>query len=136
MTDTLTDDLLDPATWQPMPWRDAAACHGLDPALFVTERGEDAATAKAVCATCAVKAECLDYALTSPTILGIWGGTSHRERRAIRKGEPLTKPINHGTNAGYHVHRRRGEIACQPCRDAHRAVEAERERLKVSAGAA
>jgi WhiB family redox-sensing transcriptional regulator len=136
MTDTLTDDLLDPAAWQPMPWRDAAACRGLDPAMFVTERGADAETAKAVCVTCPVKAECLAYALTSPTILGVWGGTSGRERRTMRRAT-ARKPITHGTPGGYDTHRKRGETPCPACTQAKSAqVMRNRADARARAGAA
>jgi len=40
--------------------------------------------AKAVCGRCAVRANCLSYALeTMPE--GIWGGTTDQERRAARR---------------------------------------------------
>ena len=44
---------------------------------------EQAETAKAVCRTCPVLAECLDEALTSGCD-GVRGGTTQAERRAIR----------------------------------------------------
>lgn len=31
------------------------------------------------------------------------------------------KPITHGTDKGYQAHRRRGEVPCQACCDAHAA---------------
>lgn len=69
---------------QPGPWIDRAACAGVDPELFFPDRGESTAPAKAVCAGCPVRAECLDHALVNVERFGIWGGTSERERRAIR----------------------------------------------------
>lgn len=66
-------------------WTDAAACLGLDPDLFFPERGEDVAPAKAVCAGCPVREDCLDYALDNGERHGIWGGLSERERRRIRR---------------------------------------------------
>lgn len=33
----------------------------------------------------------------------------------------VLKPITHGTPAGYRAHLRRYEIACDPCREAHKA---------------
>jgi hypothetical protein len=38
----------------------------------------------------------------------------------------FTKPIEHGTNAGYHAHWYRGEAPCKACRDARNAKERER----------
>lgn len=39
--------------------------------------------AKAICAACPVRSECLEFGLDEPT--GIWGGRSARERRYIRR---------------------------------------------------
>jgi hypothetical protein len=41
--------------------------------------------AKAVCATCPVSAECLQWALATGQDSGVWGGTSEEERRAMRR---------------------------------------------------
>jgi WhiB family redox-sensing transcriptional regulator len=76
-----------PSTQQAQNWRLAAACRGLDPKLFFPERGEDASTAKAVCARCPVRAECLADGFAEKS--GIWGGTSERERRQLRRTRPL-----------------------------------------------
>lgn len=72
---------------EPTPaWFADANCLGLDPAVFITERGESLEPARRVCAGCVVRDECLDYALTrSPRVVGVWGGTTERERRAMRK---------------------------------------------------
>jgi WhiB family redox-sensing transcriptional regulator len=64
-------------------WQVRANCRGLDPDLFFPERGEDARSAKAVCAGCTVRAQCLSEAIEDERH-GIWGGTSERERRRIR----------------------------------------------------
>lgn len=67
------------------PWMASAACTGLDPDLFFTERGESQGGAKAVCADCTVRADCLDYALRHRIKVGVWGGCSERERRRMRQ---------------------------------------------------
>ena len=67
-----------------LSWQDHANCVGLDSNLFFPERGESCDEAKAICAACTVRAECLEYALANNEQFGIWGGTSNRERRAIR----------------------------------------------------
>ena len=41
--------------------------------------------AKAVCTGCPVLEQCRTYALARPTLSGIWGGTSDRERQALRR---------------------------------------------------
>ncbi len=66
-------------------WMQHGACRGVATTLFFPERGVDASEAKKVCATCPVKDECLDYALRTCQKIGIWGGTSEFERRAMRK---------------------------------------------------
>lgn len=73
---------------QPDPdltWQQQGACNGVDPDLFFPERGEPTEPAKAVCADCHVRTECLDYALDNREMHGIWGGMSERERRRIRR---------------------------------------------------
>lgn len=66
-------------------WRRQAACLGLDPDIFFPFTGESDAEARAVCATCVVTAECLEHALTAAEYVGIWGGTSERQRRIMRR---------------------------------------------------
>ncbi|MFH8799163.1 WhiB family transcriptional regulator [Streptomyces sp. NPDC017936] len=68
-----------------MEWLRSAACTGEDPELFfpVGTSGpalRDTADAKRVCARCPVTAACLDYALGSGPMSGVWGGTGEEER--------------------------------------------------------
>ena len=69
---------------EPPAWHQHAACAGTNPDLFFPGRGVPITDARRVCATCPVKAECLDYAITNGETIGVWGGTSERERRAMR----------------------------------------------------
>lgn len=71
-------------------WRRDANCLGVDPELFYPERGASTREAKEVCRGCAVRAECLDYAIAAGEKFGIWGGTSERERRRIRRARGLS----------------------------------------------
>lgn len=66
-------------------WKRYGACVGLNPDLFFPGRGETAvvAEAKAVCAGCEVREQCLAYALANREKHGIWGGTSEGERRRL-----------------------------------------------------
>ena len=70
-------------------WRSAAACRSADPELFfpLSESGkalEQIAEAKAICADCPVRRQCLEFALrTRPD--GIWGGLTERERQRGRR---------------------------------------------------
>jgi WhiB family redox-sensing transcriptional regulator len=71
-----------------MEWLRRAACVGEDPELFFPVGTEgpalrDIAAAKRVCARCPVIVECLDYALGSGQLSGVWGGTHEDERVAL-----------------------------------------------------
>jgi len=110
----------------PGPWIAQGACAGTPTVLFFPERGGDVLPAKAICTTCTVRNDCLRYALEDPDTVGIWGGTSGRERRAIRLGVPVGQvgrprvDIKHGTVSGASAHQRRGEQVCDACREAKR----------------
>ncbi len=69
------------------PWMRYANCLGVDPDLFFPDRGGMATVneAKAVCAGCTVRGQCLEYALAHSEKHGVWGGMSERERRRIRQ---------------------------------------------------
>ena len=78
-------------------WQVDAACRGMmaDPEnkdLFYPERGSSTKEPKKICASCPVKKECLDYGLMKGEKFGIWGGTSERERRKIRKERTKADP--------------------------------------------
>jgi WhiB family redox-sensing transcriptional regulator len=79
----ILDGPLDPA------WRAYANCKGCDPELFHPERGPgcvaDVQAAKAVCRGCVVRGACLEYAIAAGEKLGVWGGTTDDERRAIKR---------------------------------------------------
>ena len=61
---------------------DGRGCQWQDPGDFfpVTQMAEDG---KAVCRPCPARAGCLAYALLHD-VQGIWGATTHSERRALR----------------------------------------------------
>jgi uncharacterized protein YerC len=66
-------------------WHDRAACTTKDRGLF-DKAGKSAAAqeeAKAICARCPVRAECLYDALDSDVTSGVWGGLTRAERRAL-----------------------------------------------------
>jgi WhiB family transcriptional regulator, redox-sensing transcriptional regulator len=67
------------------PWQASALCAQTDPEAFYPEKGDQAKTAKMICAQCPVKSECLEYSLARDERFGIWGGLSERDRREIRK---------------------------------------------------
>lgn len=109
-------------------WMEHAACNGLDPELFFPARGDIRTMneAQKVCASCPVRLPCLEYALTVPVtntgtyVIGVWGGSSERERARIRKRRAKTSrryPVTHGTLRGYRHHLELGEKPCWWCQD-------------------
>lgn len=65
-------------------WMDDAACAEIGFEPFFPEHGHPAPKAKRICATCPVIDQCLDYAVRNQINDGIWGGTSPKERIALR----------------------------------------------------
>jgi WhiB family redox-sensing transcriptional regulator len=66
-------------------WRGEANCVGFPTEMFFPGRGASVKEAKAVCSGCKCRESCLQYALDNHGQIGIWGGTSERERRSIRR---------------------------------------------------
>jgi WhiB family redox-sensing transcriptional regulator len=67
-------------------WMADALCREPQPGVsFFPARGEPLEPARAVCARCLVRQECLAYALADADLVGVWGGTSERERRRMRQ---------------------------------------------------
>lgn len=73
-------------------WMESAECRGSNPEVFFPHSDTSSSeqmrisAAKAICNTCIVREECLDYALANP-VTGIWGGLTETERRTL-----LTEP--------------------------------------------
>jgi len=65
-------------------WATKALCAEVDPDLFFPEVGNSSHWAKEICKTCEVTEKCLTLALSDPTLTGIWGGTTFRERASMR----------------------------------------------------
>ena len=66
-------------------WTDQAACRGTDTEIFFPANADEEAEALSICATCPVRAQCLEYAVRNKEIYGIWGGTTPDQRRRIRR---------------------------------------------------
>lgn len=69
-------------------WKTRAACAGYPNDLFfpATETSEASVErAVAVCSICAVSEECLQYAFETNQRAGIWGGTTEKERKSLRR---------------------------------------------------
>ena len=70
-------------------WR-SAACRSADPELFFPisafgKARKQVAEAKAICARCPVRRQCLAFALRTRQVHGIWGGLTEDERAFIRR---------------------------------------------------
>ena len=80
-------------------WQYLAECRGEDTSWFFApnyfekrwEKDAREAKAKAVCARCPVRDECLEYALRTREPHGIWGGLNEMERRAVLRRRALTE---------------------------------------------
>lgn len=68
-------------------WRQLAACADVPTEVFFPERddGLGNAVAKAVCATCVVRAPCRRYAEENNIDEGVWGGEGENVRRKRRR---------------------------------------------------
>jgi len=67
------------------------ACRGVDPDLFFPGLGVSPREAKEICKTCDARLACLEFALQNGEKFGVWGGTSERQRRRIRRQRALEK---------------------------------------------
>ena len=70
-----------------LKWMEDGACRQVDPNIFFPDRGENPRRGKEVCGNCPVFAQCRAYALSDPSIKGVWGGTTTIERTAIRRAD-------------------------------------------------
>jgi len=75
--------------WDDSGWRDGAACRSTDPNLFFPAGSTGAAVeqidaAKAICQSCPVRGECLEFSMVTNQEGGIWGGLTEDERRRMR----------------------------------------------------
>ena len=66
-----------------LTWKAEGACRWVDPELFFPVSEGDAAPAKRVCARCAVRQRCLEFAIELREFEGVWGGFTGSERRAL-----------------------------------------------------
>jgi WhiB family transcriptional regulator, redox-sensing transcriptional regulator len=90
MTTNQPANMTTPTTWNDGEWRAHAACSNFDTNLFFPEpEATDAlaqiARAKAVCAACPVRENCLEFAIRTRQLDGVWGGHTPEERRSIRR---------------------------------------------------
>ena len=73
-------------------WQEQGACRTSDPSIFFLEHNlrrkakrEKEAKAVSICNSCPVKLECLNHALNTPEIYGVWGGMTEEQRHTIMR---------------------------------------------------
>src|SRR6478752_1106664 len=69
-------------------WADLGRCATADPELFFPPPGTDSTIARAICRTCPVRRQCLEYAIVTGQRHGIWGGMTESQRRRLRRHHP------------------------------------------------
>jgi WhiB family transcriptional regulator, redox-sensing transcriptional regulator len=69
----------------PSSWHNQGFCIGEDPnVVFFPSHGDLGIQARQICAACAVRDDCLRYAIEADEF-GIWGGIDQDERRNLRR---------------------------------------------------
>ena len=69
-----------------------AACQGADTTVFFPVSDTFAGEAKAICATCPVAEQCLEYAVATHQPDGVWGGLTALERhRLVRRRQRVAR---------------------------------------------
>lgn len=77
-------------------WMRDAVCRGLDPDMFMPERGDQhkIRAAKALCKTCPVNEQCREYGLElhqRTDLYGIFGGLTRHERDMMLRNRRTIK---------------------------------------------
>lgn len=70
-------------------------CHRNDPELYFAESPSDVERAKALCAPCPVRAECLAGALERREPWGVWGGELLLQGVVVPRKRPRGRPRKH-----------------------------------------
>lgn len=81
----LAATLADVASRSLGPWARQASCAEQDPEIFFPPKNDSGEAARATCARCPVREDCLAYALAADEKFGIWGGLDESERRALHR---------------------------------------------------
>ncbi|MGH9088806.1 MAG: WhiB family transcriptional regulator [Acidimicrobiales bacterium] len=75
--------------YEPQPWMDQAVCTTVDPDLFFPSESMKATRPLDVCSRCRVRQDCLEYAVETGPVDGVWGGTTANDRQLMRRGLPV-----------------------------------------------
>ncbi len=97
-----TESTISEQGWR-QDWAARGSCRTSDPdELFVQGAAQN--RAKAVCMGCVVRTECLADSLDNRVVLGVWGGLTERERRALLKKRPNVRSWRRLLEAARHEH--------------------------------
>jgi WhiB family redox-sensing transcriptional regulator len=66
-------------------WMSEALCATTDPEAFFPDEFGSAAWAKKICGQCNVVEACLEYAMRTGQMYGVWGGLSPKDRQRMRR---------------------------------------------------
>ena len=67
------------------PWVVFSACRDKDSDLFFPETKVQERSAIAICSTCPVQSECIEYAFEADIRFGVWGGMTEKQRRRLAR---------------------------------------------------
>jgi excisionase family DNA binding protein len=79
-----------------MSWRAASVCRKHPTRWWFAGSHRETVMAKGICGGCAVREPCLEFALSRPELLGVWGATTPVERATMRRARrepPLPVPV-------------------------------------------
>ena len=79
-----------------MSWRAASVCRKHPTRWWFAGSHRETVMAKGICGGCAVREPCLEFALSRPELLGVWGATTPVERATIRRARlepPVPVPV-------------------------------------------
>jgi len=73
-------------------WQEQGSCRDSDPEIFFLDynlrgkaKNKKEQTAISICNACPVKMKCLEHALNTPEIYGVWGGMTEEQRHVIMR---------------------------------------------------
>lgn len=100
-----------------LDWQDGALCKDMDAEVFFGRYEkmsyDEEQRAKAICQECPVRQACLDYAVQTRQIVGIWGGTTPTRRMRLRS-EWLRERGNERLTERNNEARRLADMGCTP----------------------
>lgn len=79
-------------------WMERRNCADQPPSVFFPNDGVGVDVARKICEGCEVRGPCLEYAIVNRIDHGVWGGTSERQRRRIRRERRLGTPVTIGAS--------------------------------------